>query len=238
MNDQKLKVEVNRFRDQNGLGTTDAIRLKSLLVHLNVVAVFKPLNDKFSGMAIKSNEFRFILINNNQTIGKQHFTIAHELFHLFIQEQFTSMVCNAGYFNKKDQIEYIADRFSAHLLLPEQGVSELIPDKELNKNKITLETIVKIEQFYSVSRRALLYRLEELGIIEKSYSELFKNEVIKSAAILGYPVDLYQPGNQGLIIGDYGEKAKRLFDAEKISEGQYAGLMIDIGIDVFSESGF
>ena len=40
------------------------------------------------------------------------------------------------------------------------------------------------------------------------------------------------PGNKDLVLGDYGEIAKKLFDIEKISESHYAKMMMDIGIDI------
>jgi len=42
---------------------------------------------------------------------------------------------------------------------------------------------------------------------------------------------LYNSGNAGKIIGDYGEKAKRLYDSEKISEQNYITILMDAGIE-------
>ena len=41
----------------------------------------------------------------------------------------------------------------------------------------------------------------------------------------GLDLSLYYKGNEGLILGDYGIKAKKLFDEEKISEGHYNELL-------------
>ena len=41
----------------------------------------------------------------------------------------------------------------------------------------------------------------------------------------GYDRSLYQSGNEGLIIGDFGAKARELYDKEKISEGHYMELL-------------
>ena len=41
----------------------------------------------------------------------------------------------------------------------------------------------------------------------------------------GYDSDLYTPGNEGLVIGDFGSKARKLFDEERISEGHYIELL-------------
>lgn len=227
-----IKKEASQFRLINGFGQTEPIRLKSLLLKLNVLTAFKPLNDAFSGMAVKANNHRFMLINSNHTLGRQHFSICHELYHLFIQSDFSSMICQTGTFNKKDKIEYEADWFAAYFLMPEEGILSLIPEKEFKRNKIKLGTIVKIEQSFSCSRSALLFRLEDLGLIDRSEYKGYESNVRDSAKYYGFTNELYDNGNHNLIVGNYGEVAKNLFDNEAISESHYVSLMQDIGIDL------
>ncbi len=63
----------------------------------------------------------------------------------------------------------------------------MIPDEELGKgSEISLQTILKIEHFYGVSRRALLYRLLKLGYIEEVLYERFKTSVSRGAVQNGY----------------------------------------------------
>lgn len=241
MNLQKINIEqkARDFRNRNALTPSEPFRLKSLLLKLGVLIVFKPLekSSTISGMALKIAEGdvtkRFIFINSQYTLGRQHFTICHELYHLFIQENFSHQVCSVGVFDKKDKEEYNADCFASYFLLPREGILKMIPQEEKDKkNKITLSTILKIEQYFSSSRSALLIRLEEIGLINKDYAEQFKTNISREALLHGYQTTLYQPGNTNLIIGDYGDKAKRLFDNEKISESHFASLMMDIGIDI------
>lgn len=231
-----LEKKARAFRNHHGLGSDDAIRLKSLLYKLNVLTVFRPLTDGISGMAIKITgpgqvTSRFILINSNKTLGHQHFTICHELYHLYIQENFERRVCLTGKFEKKDIEEYRADVFAAHLLLPEDGVKALIPDDELRRDAIRLPTLLKIEQYFSCSRSALLYRLKNLEIISEQKLETFSSSVKKSAVQFGFTTGIYEPGNHNEVIGDYGTIARELFDREKISESHYLSLLHDLGMN-------
>ena len=117
--------------------------------------------------------------------------------------------------------------------MPEEGIIDIIPDEELKKkNLVTLPTFLKIEQYFSCSRTALLYRLERLDIINTEKYEEFRYNVSKEAVKLGFDPFLYLPDTKNQVIGDYGELAKRLFDSENISESHYANLMRDIGIDI------
>lgn len=232
----KIEKEVSGFRAKYGFANFDPIRLKSLLIKLNVVTLFKPLSENFSGMAVKAGNTSFMLINSNHSIGRQHFSISHELYHLFIQENFTPHHCSAGTFNKKDSTEYHADLFAAYLLMPKEGIISLIPDQELGKDKIALETILKIEHYYSCSRNALLVRLKEIGLISQKTIEIYKLDIISSAKKYGYDDSLYRPGNKDVVVGNFGTLAKKLFDNEKISEGHYLELMNSIGFDALNNT--
>ena len=72
-----------------------------------------------------------------------------------------------GLFNKKEEEEYNADVFAAYLLLPEMGLKELVPAEEQQVDKITLATLLKVEQNFLCSRAALLTRLKDLKWITK-----------------------------------------------------------------------
>jgi len=185
-------------------------------------------------MAVKAGDTHFMLINSNHSLGRQHFSICHELYHLYIQEDFTPHHCSSGTFNRSNTMEYRADMFAAYLLIPKDGIVALIPDDELEKDVISLATILKIEHFYSYSRTALLNRLIEIGLLTKQKADSFRTNIKKSARKYGYDVSLYSPANENLVIGDFGSMAKKLFDNEKISEVHYSELMNSIGFDALN----
>ena len=186
-----IEKQVSAFRTDNGLSASEPVTLKSLLLKLNILTVFRPLSDNFSGMCLKDNSgHRFMLINSNQPRGRQHFTIAHELYHLFIEEKPTPHKCNPGY--SKNFVEQSADMFASLLLMPESGICQLVPENELKTKSI--------------------------------------------ARCFGYDTALYEAANEGLVIGDFGEKARNLFDKEKISESHYMELLGKININGTQEN--
>ena len=231
-----IERQVSEFRTDNGLSSSEPITLKSLLLKLNVLTIFRPLSENFSGMCLKDNSgHRFMLINSNQPRGRQHFTIAHELYHLFIEEKPTPHKCNPGY--SKNKVEQNADMFASSLLMPEAGICQLIPETELNTRNISIATILKLEHYFSVSRSALLYQLLNIGLIsENTRTQLSEIGVKHSARCFGYDTALYEAANEGLVIGDFGEKARNLFDKEKISESHYMELLSKISINGTQEN--
>jgi Zn-dependent peptidase ImmA (M78 family) len=233
----EIDEKANKFRREKGYGATDPINLISFLFKNNVVTLFKPLSGTLSGMAIKAPEdLLFIMINDNHSLGKQHFTIGHEIYHLFIQENFTSQRCITGLFSKQSEPEEVkADLFSACFLLPSLGVIELIPHEERKKiNLISADTILRIQRNYSVSFTAVIYRLIELDFIDNTYFDLYNTGKAALANRLGYGIDLFKPGNKGRVVGDYAAIANDLFTTNKISESYYLELMNTIDLDPYA----
>ena len=232
-----IEKQVSEFRRDNGFSLSEPITLKSLLLRLNILTVFRPLSENFSCMCLKDkSEHRFMLINSKQPQGRQHFTIAHELYHLFIEEKPTPHKCNPGC-GSKNPVEQCADMFASFLLMPETGICQLIPETELKTKDISIATILKLEHYFSVSRSALLYRLLNMGLIsENTRSRLAEIRVKYSAICFGYNTALYESANEGLVIGDFGEKARFLFEQEKISEGHYLELLHKININGMQEN--
>lgn len=228
-----LEAKANRFRRDCGISPEAALDFENLLISLDVLTVLRPLQGEFSGMALKTKDSRFMLVNTNNPLGRQHFTIGHELYHLFVQDVFSFQMCKTGTFDKKDREEYNADVFSSYFLMPEAGLIKQIPEKELGWGEtISLATIVRLEQYFGVSRKALLVRLSKSKYIHYDDYAQYLNEVTKSAIEYGYTNKLYSPTFEQRVVGKYGTKAKELFDKNKISESHYHSLMLDIDIDV------
>lgn len=241
MNNNLLIKEVERlaskFRVENGYGATEPVHLTSLLLRKNVITIFRPLSPNFAGMAVKANDnLRFMLVNQNHSLGKQHFTIGHELYHLFMQEDFTSQRCITALFEKQEDVEeQKADVFAASLLLPATGITDLIPIAERRrKNMISAETIFMIQQYYGLSINAVIYRLWELEFVDKIYFDRYRWDKKSNAKKLGYDTSLYDPGNTGKVIGDYGLIVNQLFKKKQISESWYLELLNAIDIDPFA----
>ena len=232
-----IEKKALEFRKKQGFNGRESIHLSSFLSNLGVVTLFKPLSTNMSGMAIKvqgENQeiFRFMLVNSNHTLGRQHFTICHELYHLFVQENFTSQTCQTATFNKKDDEEYNADVFAAYFLLPYDGILNQIDnlDELESKDSISLATVLKLEQYFSCSRTAIVFRLKDLGLISENYADKLRQKPRQSALGYGFDTKLYEKGNENRYLGDYGVLAKELYDGEILSESHYFELMSDLGV--------
>ncbi|WP_165796075.1 ImmA/IrrE family metallo-endopeptidase [Siphonobacter curvatus] len=233
--EREMMLAAQRFRQEQGLSATEPVALRNLLAKLDVLTLFRPLGSDFSGMAMLRDDHRFMLINSTHSVGRQNFSIGHELYHLFIQKRQQAMVSFAGRFPEKDLDELRADWFAAHLLLPEHGVYEQIPKSEYARDSLSTATFLHIQHLYECSRPALLRTLKRLGLIGSAgYDRLYK-DAYEQLANYGYTNYLYrlhsasEPGNN-YMIGEYGELAKALYDHELISETDYDGALQDSGV--------
>jgi len=234
---KNLELLAQEFRQKNGLNSTEPLNIQGLLKKTNVLTIYKPLSNGFSGMSIKIDTpekvYRFMLINSDHPIGKQHFTVCHEFYHLYFQKDFKAAVSCTGLFDKKGNIEeYNADIFASYLLLPEMGVWEMIPETERSKNKVKIGTIIEIEQFYRCSHTALLFRLLNMDLIDKVHKAELSMGIMALARKFGYNTSLYESGNEDEVIGDYGALANKAWEKGIVSESAYYGLLKDLGVDI------
>ena len=200
---QQAEILASKFRIENGIGLAEPVDTKTLLRKLKATAIYRPLSKNSYGISCKSKSGKmFFMINSNSTLGRQHFTIAHELYHMLYDENPSPHICCGNTTIE----EANADIFASALLMPRDGVYTMLSNEEIIDHKIKITTILRIEQLFQVSRSMLLYRLKGMG----EY---------------GYDKSLYEPGNEGVNIGDFGEKAKILFDKGQISEGHYIELL-------------
>ncbi len=219
----EAELLASKFRADNGLSMSEPVNAKTIVRKLNIMTLYRPLSEKSYGISCKSSDGKmFMMINSNSTRGRQHFTVAHELYHLFYDENPEPHMCN-GTTNSKEKS---ADRFASALLMPKEGLYSELPQEDIIRHDVSLSSVLRLEQLFSVSRKSLLLRFKDLDLItQKRLDELYAISVKDSARKYGYDLSLYEKGNEGLVIGDFGEKARKLFEQGKISEGHYQELL-------------
>ena len=206
------------LRRQMGEDSYSPIDIFAMVQRINnITLIMYPLGEHISGYCRKYEHTTIIVINSSMTVGRQRFSLAHELYHVYYDTSMTSFVCTN--FNNKSQNEQEADIFASFLLMPQTALSQF-----KISNPISVDDIVKIEQFYRVSRKAVLYRLLNEGLISKQDIETFSQNVRYSAKRLGFSDYLYAPSSDNdkyLVLGKYITDAENLHSSGKISDGKY-----------------
>ena len=161
------------------------------------------------------------------SIGRQNFTLAHELYHLLYEENKNNFVI-CDYSSESDS-EIEANIFASYLLIPYEGLKRYA--KNMNISKWTLDDVIAAEQYYQISHMALLFRLVEQNFITEEESEEFQNvKISHEARIRGFNDDLYYPSPEDrkyFSLGNYVKSVVKAYSSNKISVGKKDELLLD-----------
>lgn len=210
-----------------GLQSTEHLDVYRAVNSLGITCVKRPLESSISGATLKTNKVKVILVNSSKTLGHQNFTIAHEIYHCLYDENLVSRACKTESFSRVSDSEQVADLFATDLLMPEDAILNQLRLRKKLDAKLRLADIINLEQFFSVSRKAMCWRLEDLKLITRNESEKYCVNVIQSAKSLGKNTDLYKPTNDKSIISDYAEKASEALQNNLITESRYEEILAD-----------
>lgn len=218
------KQSVN-IRKRLGESDSSPIDVFALAQDINdLTLVLYPLGDNISGMCVRTERATVIAINSAMSIGRQNFSLAHELYHYYFDTTPQTVICRKEIGSRGNEVEMAADRFASYLLMPLGN--EVLKEGE----KITFEKIIALEQYYKVSNQAMLYRLVEEGVLSLKEAEGYKKGIIRKAESLGYDTSLYRPSRSDKTcktFGNYIKQTQRLMDKELISNGKYEQLLLE-----------
>lgn len=238
----RLAEELRADFGKDNLSPIDVLACAREVPRLTTVAY--PLGDSISGMCVKHEEFSLIAYNSSQTLGRQRFTLAHELYHLFFDDAATTTICPKST-KRYNETEWAADAFASHFLLPHHALRnelrarKLAPDATVD-NESLLAAVVAIEQKFGISRLALLVRLQDEGIVDAAQKEVLSRNVKAGVRRLGYPTALYEPlrGSRARMAdGDYIDRIADLFGEGVLTQGKAEELLADgFRDDIFIET--
>lgn len=226
----ELSTKALSLRKELGEDTTSPIDIFSVahtIPHLTLV--YYPMGDHLSGMCIKNDGNPVIAVNSSMSVGRQRFSMAHELFHLYFDESEMSTVC-AIKIGGGNEVEKASDQFASYFLMPPVALSETIKKIQgSSSEKLGIKEIVKLEQYFGVSRQAMLHRLIDDNKLTSEEANQFRQGVIRSAVNLGYDDSLYKPlpeNKQYKTYGYYIQQAEEVFEKDLVSTGKYEQLLL------------
>ena len=226
-----------KFLGADGQSPMDIFKLVQGIEDLTLV--FYPLGQNISGVCYKGASSRVIAVNSRMSLGRQRFSLAHELYHLYFDEAKESQVSRMA-IGVGDAIERCADQFASYLLMPSAALSESLDG--IKTDRPGAEDVIRLEQYYGLSHKAMLYRLVSDGVLEAEEARAMETGVMGLAARLGYDTSLYRPApeeKERMVLGWYLALSEKLLEEECISQGKYEELLLDAFRDdiVFGEFG-
>ncbi|WP_346866637.1 MULTISPECIES: ImmA/IrrE family metallo-endopeptidase [unclassified Clostridium] len=232
----KSSIELNsnalKMRKILNEDSSSPMDIFSLINNLKgVTLIFYPMSDRISGMCIREENSKIIAINSNMSYGRQRFTAAHELYHLFFEKELRSIVCEKDINESKSDSEKEADMFASYLLAPYDSLRSYLEENNMLDNDVlTIEDVINMEQFYQLSHQAMIYRLVYDEYMDWNTFNNLKMAVSQKAMRLGYDDKLYKASQEEkkyFSIGEYVQKVEELKERDLISNGKYEELLLD-----------
>ena len=121
-----LSTKAQELREMLGEDVNSPVDIFPLVNQIEgLTLVFYPLGDNISGMCVRDNEIQLIAINSTMSYGRQRFSLAHELYHLFFDDESGFNVCSKK-LDPKSENEKCADQFASYFLAPYKSLRTAI----------------------------------------------------------------------------------------------------------------
>lgn len=170
----KSQSPVDLARDQRkrfGFGEKPVAKLRDRLTDrgCRIFELVVPAG-QFSGFSYWYPDYGpCILINTNDVPGRKSFTLAHEYAHLLYNH--APSVCDISEEGKPGPIgdERVANVFAVEFLLPAEPVCDDFSMRGLTQRPF-IQEVGRMAGRWLVSVQAMLYRLEDLSLVERGYA--------------------------------------------------------------------
>ncbi|GAA0078903.1 hypothetical protein UT300005_32820 [Clostridium sp. CTA-5] len=165
-NDYDIEEFVEIFKKEFNIGNKEEdypLDLFNILENKPGFYILSFPNDvEISGLTIiknsvKENEkYICIYVNTKEPIGRQLFTVAHELYHILFEKSDES----ASYYKNRmsSPIEKRAEEFASRLIIPRDLLAKKIKNLKKSKNRsLNMLDIVKLQEEFNVSFQSIVY---------------------------------------------------------------------------------
>lgn len=208
------------------------------ILELENKVLYYPIEDEeVWGFSEKIKGKSFVWINTAIPYDKQVFAAAHELYHLWFENNGEVILkTNIEEINNSVSIsenELKANRFAAEFLINEELLLQEIRTYNIDKNKIDIKDIFKLSNLFVVPYKTMVKRLYEIKLINhKRYTEIMELsneevEIWRNRLGLSLPTRDNKIGLSSLV-----DEAMELYERKKITREKLEYLLDLAGLTV------
>jgi len=126
-------------------------------------------DNEIGALCYKGDGFGYVVINTSLPKVNANFAIAHEICHVFFQQdKFISKVEFSDDHYYEHEEEYAANLFAAIFLMPEISFRRMYRKFKDESDGNEFDTFIKLMAYYQVSYMSVLIRCYELGLPENN----------------------------------------------------------------------
>src|SRR5258705_24229 len=119
--------------------------------------------DGFSGAACRLPDLDAVMINRHEIVGRRHFDLAHELFHILTWDTMPPDHVEEASERSKNRVEHLANNFASALLMPVAVLDRFAPAKVDN-----VKWLNDTAEALQVTATALKWRLVALERLDNA----------------------------------------------------------------------
>lgn len=165
-----------RFAADFELGQVPAARLAEVMERrLGVLVLMVDAVEGISGAACRLPDLDAVLINRNEVIGRRHFDLAHELFHILTWDTMPPDHVEDASERSKSRVEQLANNFASAVLMPTEVVDGFEPAKVDN-----VKWLNDTAEALQVTATALKWRLVALGRLDGALANKISDAALRN----------------------------------------------------------
>lgn len=103
------------------------------------------------------------LVNTNPTVGMQLFSLAHEYAHFLFHKEELGLISSKEGEHTLD--ERLANYFASNFLMPDEAINDIFNIRIKNRKDAEAEDIIYLADYFGVSFKAMVFRLNNLKLI-------------------------------------------------------------------------
>ena len=171
-----------RFAEEFGLGERPAERLAETMekkLGILVLMVDAEISRGISGAACRLPELDAVLIARGEVIGRRHFDLAHELFHILTWETMPPKRLEPGRDCGGNRVEKLANNFASAVLMPAQSLQHCRDWNELSEATL-IDRLNTLADEMLVTSSALRWRLVGLGMLRRSTANALPEAALRN----------------------------------------------------------
>ena len=179
-----------QFAGEFKLGERPAERLTETMekrLGILVLMVDAEISRGISGAACRLPELDAVLIARGEVVGRRHFDLAHELFHILTWETMPPKRLEPGRDSGGNRVEQLANKFASAVLMPARSLRRCRDWSELPEATL-IERLNALADELLVTSSALRWRLTDLEMLRRSTARALPESALRNNGGKASPV--------------------------------------------------
>ncbi len=169
-----------RFVAEFGLGEAPAIGLAEVMEReLGILVLMVDADDGISGAACRLPELDAVLIARREVVGRRHFDLAHELFHILTWDAMPPEHSEEAVETGGNRVEQLANNFAAAALMPGGALERFGGWSNLAEEELIARLNAAADELH-VTSSALRWRLAALGEMKPAMSRSLPEAALRN----------------------------------------------------------